>query len=218
MPEGTVNPRTNTSIDFITPTIHFDTRINPDPADDVAKLKKRTIDTAALLSTTIKQGSTFTTLSALTKTLRNCSDYITPDCLRALYEIPRVTTTTQKYPLGIVEYTPQSYLQSDLNMFFDEYSKKQSQTTPNLDSIDGGFVSRKNLGFGYNGESDLDLEYAMALVNPMTVTLYQAGDKFEGASFNNFLDAIDASYCTFEGGDDEYFDAVSFPQSPRSDW
>lgn len=61
----------------------------------------------------------------------------------------------------------------------------------------------------------------MALVAPQQVTLYQAGDlpqgstfhsipSFEnlltnlakGASFNNLLDALDASYCTFEGGDD----------------
>ena len=60
----------------------------------------------------------------------------------------------------------------------------------------------------FNGESDLDLEYAMALVNPQQVTLYQVGDLVEGASFNNFLDAIDGSYCTFEGGDDPTQDAT----------
>lgn len=41
---------------------------------------------------------------------------------------------------------------------------------------------------------------AMTLVYPQQVTLYQVGDLVEGASFNNFLDGIDASYCTFEGG------------------
>ena len=65
-----------------------------------------------------------------------------------------------------------------------------------------------NQGFEYNGESDLDLEYAMTLVNPQKVTLYQTGDLVEGASFNNFLDAIDGSYCTFEGGDDKTQDAT----------
>ena len=29
-----------------------------------------------------------------------------------------------------------------------------------------------------------------------------------GASFNNFLDAIDGSYCTFEGGDDPHADEI----------
>jgi hypothetical protein len=33
---------------------------------------------------------------------------------------------------------------------------------------------------------------------------------FSGASFNNFLDAIDASYCTFDGGDDPAVDG-SYP-------
>ena len=36
-------------------------------------------------------------------------------------------------------------------------------------------------GFGDNGESDLDLQYSMALVGKtQPVTLYQAGDVVEG--------------------------------------
>jgi tripeptidyl-peptidase-1 len=48
----------------------------------------------------------------------------------------------------------------------------------------------------------------MALVYPQKVTLYQVGDLVEGASFNNFLDALDGSYCTYMGGDDPNQDAV----------
>ena len=48
----------------------------------------------------------------------------------------------------------------------------------------------------------------MALVYPQKVTLYQVGDLVEGASFNNFLDAIDGSYCTYDGGDDPTQDGV----------
>jgi tripeptidyl-peptidase I len=40
------------------------------------------------------------------------------------------------------------------------------------------------------------------IVYPQSVTLYQVGDIYEGATFNNFLDAIDGSYCTSGGGDD----------------
>jgi tripeptidyl-peptidase-1 len=40
------------------------------------------------------------------------------------------------------------------------------------------------------------------VVYPQKVTLYQVGDTIVGASFNNFLDALDASYCTSGGGDD----------------
>lgn len=38
-------------------------------------------------------------------------------------------------------------------------------------------------------------------VYPQKVTLYQVGDSVEGGSNNNFLDALDASYCTYAGGD-----------------
>ena len=109
---------------------------------------------------------------------------------------------------GIVEYTPQAFLQNDLNLFFANFSKNQVQKTPIIDLIDGATVQTTNQGFQYNGESDLDLEYAMVLVNPQKVTLYQVGDLVEGASFNNFLDAIDGSYCTYQGGDDKIQDAT----------
>lgn len=45
----------------------------------------------------------------------------------------------------------------------------------------------------------------MTLVYPQKITLYQVGDLVEGASFNNLLDAFDASYCT---GDDPTQDGV----------
>lgn len=98
-----------------------------------------------------------------------------------------------------MEYTPQAYVPSDLDLFFTNFSTKQVGSRPTLNSIDGGVVQQTNMSFGFNGESDLDLEYAMTLVYPQQVTLYQVGDAVEGASFNDFLDGIDASYC---GGDD----------------
>jgi tripeptidyl-peptidase I len=48
----------------------------------------------------------------------------------------------------------------------------------------------------------------MSLVYPQKVTLYQVGDYLESASFNNFLDALDGSYCTYMGGDDPTQDSV----------
>jgi tripeptidyl-peptidase-1 len=67
---------------------------------------------------------------------------------------------------------------------------------------DGGALQTSDQSFGVNGESDLDIQYGQTLVGSLQVTLYQVGDNVEGASFNNFLDAIDGSYCTYEGGDD----------------
>lgn len=63
---------------------------------------------------TVKPGAVYDSLATVFSQLVNCSQYITPDCLRALYLIPPVITNIQKNPLGIVEYTPQAYVQSDL--------------------------------------------------------------------------------------------------------
>lgn len=84
---------------------------------------------------------------------------------------------------------------------------------PKFDSIDGGYLFRgynTTNSFGYLGEPSLDLQYAMSLLYPQNVVLYQVGDLAEASntSFNNFLDAIDASYCTYDGGDTPGLDAV----------
>lgn len=50
----------------------------------------------------------------------------------------------------------------------------------------------------------------MSLVYPQQVTLYQTGDNDAAnpATADNFLDAIDGSYCTYEGGDNPDWDAI----------
>ncbi len=209
-------------VDFITPTVHFDTKI-PQAAVDLNGNNKRDVPTSAAgvpvkEKTALSIGSpnsgslpkkgTDINIKGILDELKNCNKYITPNCLRALYEFPPGFTANPRNSYGIVEYTPQAYLQGDLDLFFANFSKAQVQRSPILDSIDGGVDQTQAQGFRYNGESDLDLEYAMALVNPQKVTLYQVGDLVEGASFNNFLDAIDGSYCTFQGGDDPTQDAT----------
>jgi tripeptidyl-peptidase I len=144
----------------------------------------------------------------VTGQLEMCDRQITPDCLRALYQFEPGTSANAGNSFGIVEYSPQSYLPGDLDKFFSNFSSKLKGQRPKLESIDGGVLINSNQSFTTNGEADLDLQVAMALVAPQTVTLYQVGDLVEGASFNNFLDAIDGSYCTFEGGDDHSQDAI----------
>lgn len=144
--------------------------------------------------------------------LKTCDTVITPDCLRALYGIPVLTTANPANSFGIVEYTPQIYIQEDLDLFFSNYSKNQKQRSPILNSINGGISGNRTQGFFLNAESDLDLEYGMTLVNPQPVQLYQVGDFIEGGSLNDFLDAVDASYCTFDGGDDPVQDG-QYPSS-----
>ena len=82
------------------------------------------------------------------------------------------------------------------------FSPSQVGTEPILISIDGGVDQTQDTGFNFNGESDLDLEYAFGPTNPQPILPLQTGDIPECASFDNWLDAVDGSFCTFEGGDD----------------
>lgn len=152
--------------DLITPTVHFDAKIGQPKEEKIAKRGLAAPrGNFSLPVSTVEKGATYGQLQEIFNELTNCTDYITPDCLRALYLIPPVVTNLQKNPLGIVEYSPEAYLGSDLDMFFSNFSKHQKQTRPIEDDIDGGTQQTIVEGFNYNGEPELDLEYAMTLVN-----------------------------------------------------
>ncbi|KAF8263524.1 peptidase S8/S53 domain-containing protein [Lactarius quietus] len=159
-------------VEIIKPTVHFNHHIPQDPG----RLPKRfnlgqPSSTHGPKTNDAKVDATFS--------LENCDEFITPACIRALYNFYYTPIATANNSYGIVEITPQAYLAPDLDLFFN-----------------------------INGESDLDLEYAMVLTNPQPITLLQTGDLVEGAGFDNWLDAIDGSYCTFEGGDDPDEDGI----------
>ncbi|KAI0823960.1 subtilisin-like protein [Trametes gibbosa] len=191
-------------IDLIQPTVHFLHRV---PTPD--RIKKRSIGEFGKLEAAIHGGpKTNGQKATITPGLEHCDEQITLDCLRALYSIDYTPQSTDKNTFGILELTPQAFLQSDLDMFFGNFSPSQVGTTPTLVSIDGGVAQTRNQGFNFNGESDLDLEYAFGITNPQPILLLQAGDPIQGASFNNWLDAVDGSFCTFEGGDDPTQDGI----------
>ncbi|KAL8835046.1 MAG: hypothetical protein Q9170_003474 [Blastenia crenularia] len=188
-------------IDFIMPTVHFDTKII-DRTDD-NKMEKRDVDpthkpgSPSNIAWNPKKGKTIAAPNLPTPNivynLANCNQYITPECLRALYNFKNGTLNKSSY--GIVEYTPQAYLQGDLNLFYSNLARQiPTGTAPTFDSIDGGVDQTTTQGFNYNGESDLDLEYAIALVYPQKVTLYQAGDLVEGASDSQYPDPNSGGY------------------------
>ncbi|KAI1271353.1 peptidase S8/S53 domain-containing protein [Xylaria sp. FL0933] len=184
-------------IDFVSPTIQFDPRMGT-VAKRVTKREAMRPKFKAIEIDSEPLG------------LDNCSQLTTPACLRAIYGIPEEGEAVEGNSYGIVEFAPQSYNQVDLNGFFSVYTiNVPNDTAPIINGIDGGFLTNET-GSGTRGESNLDLCYAMALVHPQNVTLYQVGDGvvWNPATNNNFLDAIDGSYCTFEGGDDPTWDAV----------
>ncbi|KAJ8581127.1 subtilisin-like protein [Rhizopogon salebrosus TDB-379] len=180
-------------VDFVTPTIHFD-----------AKLRKRDQNTRI----SIAQPGRSTPKSAgevekVLGSLEDCDKQITPLCLRTLYGLSYEPVATDKNSFGVVEYTPGAYLQPDLDMFAKNFSTGLEGVSPILASIAGGVVQTTNQSFDYNAESTLDLEYGMTLVTKsQNVNLYQVGDIVQGGNFNNFLDALDGTYCTYDGGDD----------------
>lgn len=189
-------------IDFVLPSVHFDARIRRrDGNQPLIKIGQP--------GSGFDGPKTTGSLPVNYTQLAQCDMVITPECLRALYGLYYHPVVTEENSYGIVEYTPQAFVQSDLQMFAKNFSTDLLGKSPVLVSIDGGYYQTQDTGFDYNGESNLDLQYGMSLVTgEQPVSLYQVGDMIEGASFNNFLDAIDGSYCTFEGGDDPSQDAI----------
>ncbi|PWN44753.1 subtilisin-like protein [Ceraceosorus guamensis] len=205
-------------VDFITPTLHFDVRPDlekRDPSENLDSILEKRANGHAVRPIGAPGSGSLPKVRPIPQSafplideLKDCSNNVTPNCLRALYKFPALPSFTPINPkngLGIVEYTPQSYIDTDLDLFFGNYSKNQVQKRPKLESISGGKVDFNNKNVDLNAESNLDLEYGMALVNPIPVTLYQVGEGQAADSFNNFLDAFDASYCA---GDDPVQDGV----------
>jgi tripeptidyl-peptidase-1 len=119
-------------LDLVTPSVHFDTKIHRRGAP--AKSGTHIGQPGAGVVTPKSTG----TVKSFVDELENCDTHITPLCLRALYGIVYVPLATDKNSYGIVEYTPQAYLKSDLDMFFANYSSNLVGKYPKLVSIDGG--------------------------------------------------------------------------------
>jgi tripeptidyl-peptidase-1 len=205
-------------VDIVTPTIHFDRKVGHDRTNnrkalsemEQTDLKKRGLAEGQAAApehgilgkpssgTGPKQGAI---IQNALMDLQQCDRMIIPRCLQALYNTPPGTLSARNNTMGIVEYTPQAFLQSDLNLYFKSFQPDLVGKAPITHLIDNAVVQTQNKSFNFNGESALDLQFAMALIFPQTATLFQVGDTEQGASFNNFLDAIDGSYCDFQGGD-----------------
>ncbi|KAJ7175779.1 peptidase S8/S53 domain-containing protein [Mycena filopes] len=188
-------------VDLVTPSIDFNTRLTKRVSENHSKLGQPGVGMSLTVGSKIS--STFSTGDDL----ENCDVTITPACVRALYQFRYSPVAADKNSFAIVEYTPQAYRGADLDLFAKNFTSLDGESLvgarPVLESIQGGIVQTTNVSFPFNVESNFDIGYAMNLVTrKQPVTLYQVGDVEIGATFNNFLDALDGSYCTFEGGDD----------------
>ncbi|KAI9704027.1 MAG: hypothetical protein M1820_005648 [Bogoriella megaspora] len=140
--------------------------------------------------------------------LATCDSIITPACVAALYQIPKAgTSVSPNNSLGIFEAEDQFWVQSDLNLFFANFTTTNvTNTIPNGThpinvSVDGGIASSNNSNEA-GTEAELDLELAYPIIYPQTITLYavddtNVSDNITEFGFNTFLDALDGSYCTY---------------------
>ncbi|KAF8144383.1 subtilisin-like protein [Mycena galopus ATCC 62051] len=201
-------------IDVITPTVHFNAILGKRSAHEAVPSKNH--GPPPSVNKPFAGGgngpSTAGTTSNRYNQLSHCDTQasISPVCLRALYGLngytPKMTAVNS---FGIVEYTPNAYVPSDIDLFAGTWETDLVGKRPVLFSIDGGVVQTTSKGFNANGESNLDFQYGMSIVTgAQPVTLYQVGDTVEGASFNDLLDALDGSYCTYQGGDDPNQDGI----------
>ncbi|KDR82525.1 hypothetical protein GALMADRAFT_828163 [Galerina marginata CBS 339.88] len=194
-------------VDLIKPTVHFNHRIGAN-----AKAKRFGGVGMPSIGNGPKQSNKAVTI---TPTLATCDKMITLDCLRALYNINYTPVATDKNSFGVVEFTPQAFLPGDLDLFFRNFSPSLVGVRPKSVLIDGAVVQNTSRSFNFNGESDLDLQYAMGLTAPQQITLLQTGDLSQGAGFDNWLDAIDGPFCAFDGGDDPEQDGI-YPDAAGS--
>ena len=85
--EYSVPPHIQEHVDFITPTVHFDASVK-------AKKKRRDLQTREMIVRPVpgaRPAPDAVPQPQVTYSLANCYEYITPDCLRALYNFTNGT-------------------------------------------------------------------------------------------------------------------------------
>ncbi len=141
-----------------------------------------------------------------------CDTQISPDCIKAMYNITAGTLSNASNRLGIYESDDEMHKQSDLDKFYSSFATNIPKGFgPKIDLIDWG--STKPNPNNAEGEAALDFQVSIPIIYPQSTEVYQAKDNFDGSShlgfLNQWLDAIDGSYCTYEGGDDPSVDGTT---------
>ncbi|OTA89598.1 hypothetical protein M434DRAFT_103855 [Hypoxylon sp. CO27-5] len=191
-------------VDYITPGIRL--VLGPNENKKRLSSKKRAFltlnRTGHAFGTTLLSNSLPLPLSQLNSTnLTHCDTVMTINCIRALYQIPKPSKATPGNELGMYEYAD-VYNQIDLDRYWRDFAPEIPQGYgPQVRGIDSGIAPGPQ---GRGIESYLDLDLAHPLLYPQGVVIYQVEDEnYADGSFdhkglfNNFLDAIDGSYCAY---------------------
>lgn len=131
-----------------------------------------------------------------------CQVAVIPECIATFYNITKATKAAPGNQLGIFEDLGDYYSQTDLNEFFLTLAPNIPQGThPILKAIDGAQAPTTVANAG--AESDLDFQISYPIIYPQNSVLFQTDDPVYEANYtyngflNNFLDAIDGSYCEY---------------------
>ncbi|KAL6230017.1 hypothetical protein BDW75DRAFT_245227 [Aspergillus navahoensis] len=183
-------------IDYITPGVKTLEVARPSP-------KKRSLNRRGVTdaSSPVIYGTNLTLTQVANNALGFCDQVVTPACIRVMYNISEGSSAIPGNELGIYAFGDM-YSQGDLDLLFSTFASHiPNGTQPIVHGINGGMAptSLDNAG----PESTLDLAMAYPIVWPQNAVIFQTDDpvwadpddpKFPGL-FNNFLDAIDGSYC-----------------------
>ncbi|KAF7976406.1 hypothetical protein HWV62_6805 [Athelia sp. TMB] len=194
-------------VDLIRPTVHF--KHTPPARSSGNNLRKRI--SMHLAAQHPRPNSNIASASSANNALAKCSQLITPDCVKALYKVNYTPTQSAKNSYGIVELSDDSYEAKDLDLFYKKYAPSLVKSRPKLIAIDDGKIVKNATSVDHD-ESDLDIQYASVLVAPLTLTLLEVGN----GGFDDWLDAVDGSFCTFEGGDEASEGDSTLPKSKQT--
>jgi len=178
-------------IDLITPTVHFDSQPEAPTSGRqgyLTRIKKRNelagynlverrdaLHRRGLLPIAEVAATPMNTAfnNLVRQGLRTCDKFITPNCIKALYDFNNPRKANPKNSYAVVEYFPYSFLDSDLDIFYKNFTlgAVPTGTRPIVDGINGGVQATDP---GPNGtnlfEASLDIQYAIALSYPIVCT------------------------------------------------
>ncbi|KAL1985429.1 hypothetical protein VTN96DRAFT_7872 [Rasamsonia emersonii] len=192
-------------IDYITPGVKSIAVSKPRPVNHLGKRTFGWKHPQPPLVKPLPNGVTLQNLIDWVVSLatQTCDVAITPPCIKKMYNITEGDKATPGNELGIFEDLADYYSQQDLDLFFASLASNIPKGThPTLHSIDNG-TAPTTKAFGAGPESDLDFQISYPIIWPQNSILFQTDDPnyeanytFDGF-FNNFLDAIDGSYCSY---------------------
>lgn len=172
-------------IDFVFPLAHFmplpaTTSPQPIPLASRYQIQKRQLQ---------HYHNGLTNEAVLKKSNACVSGFVTPKCVRQLYNWP-LNISSQRRPsqvrLGIAGFLDQYISYNDVHAFLDVFAPAIARSAPaynfSVELVNGGSnvqVPRSRIGL----EASLDVQYAMALAFPAQITYYSTGgrgDKLDG--------------------------------------